>query len=586
MKRSLTAFHVSTSYVDVQAGGTYDSFTLTLGARLSRTEVHASLIRRGRDRAPERRADPCPARSMPTSPPWSAHAAPNGCTSRQTVKNVLAGRSRGVFQGKIEVAREAQKTDGYQMNQALLLSPDAEIDSKPELEIFADDVKCSHGATVGELDAEQMFYLRSRGIPDAEAQVHPRARLSGGSAGRRRGRGDTAARLDKAVDALVGKAESMNVMTNPAVLDVDRIRADFPILAQTIRGKPSGVPGQRRLRAEAARGHRRDGSRDGDAIRQCPSRPALDERAHHRGLRSRARRGAELMNATDRSEVMFTGNSTGSDQPAGPQLWPRCAQAGQAVLISGMEHHSNIVPWQMLRDAHGIELRVAPVTDAGELDMPAYEALLADGKVGLVAITHMSNVLGTIICRPNGSSRIAHAHGAKVMFDGSQAIVHRKVDVQALDCDFYVWTGHKLYGPTGIGVLWGKRELLDRMPPFMGGGDMISRCTYEQSTWAAVPHKFEAGTPAILEGIGLKAAIDYVQAIGYDAMAAHEAAIDRTCAGPVWAAIEGLRMHWPGAGSRRRHLVHAQTRRTPMMSPRCWTARASRCAPGIIARNR
>jgi cysteine desulfurase/selenocysteine lyase len=197
---------------------------------------------------------------------------------------------------------------------------------------------------------------------------------------------------------------------------------------------------------------------------------------------------------------------------------------GQAVVISGMEHHSNIVPWQLLRDSHGIELRVAPVTEAGELDMAAYEALLADGKVGLVSMTHMSNVLGTV----TPAERIialAHAHGAKVMLDGSQAIVHRKIDVQALDCDFYAWTGHKLYGPTGIGVLYGKKALLERMPPFLGGGDMISSVTYEQSTWAQVPHKFEAGTPAILEGIGLKAAIDYVQAIGYPAMAAHEAAL-------------------------------------------------------------
>jgi len=136
----------------------------------------------------------------------------------------------------------------------------------------------------------------------------------------------------------------------------------------------------------------------------------------------------------------------------------------------------------------------------------------------------MSNVLGTVTPAER-IVRIAHAHGAKVMFDGSQAIVHRKVDVRALDCDFYAWTGHKLYGPTGIGVLWGRRDLLERMPPFLGGGDMISSVTYEQSTWAAVPHKFEAGTPAILEGIGLKAAIDYVQAIGYDAMAEHEASL-------------------------------------------------------------
>ncbi len=320
----------------------------------------------------------------------------------------------------------------------------------------------------------------------------------------------------------------MNVMTNPIVesvgLDVERIRADFPILTQTIRGKKLVFL-------------------DSAASAQKP-RVVIDAMVHameteyanvHRGLHWMSERITEayeaardaaalLMNAADRSEIVFVRNSTEAINLLAHSYGRGVMKRGQAVLISDMEHHSNIVPWQMLRDAHDIELRVAPITDAGELDMAAFEALLEDGKVGLVAITHMSNVLGTVTPAER-IVQIAHAHGAKVMFDGSQAIVHRKVDVQALDCDFYAWTGHKLYGPTGIGVLWGRRELLERMPPFLGGGDMISSVTYEQTNWAAVPHKFEAGTPAILEGIGLKAAIDYVQAIGYDAMAAHEASL-------------------------------------------------------------
>jgi cysteine desulfurase/selenocysteine lyase len=316
----------------------------------------------------------------------------------------------------------------------------------------------------------------------------------------------------------------MNMITNPATFDVERIRADFPILTQTIRGKKLVFL-------------------DSAASAQKP-RVVIDAMVNametqyaniHRGLHWMSERTTEayeaardaaaaLMNANDRSEIVFTHNSTESMNLLAHSYGRGVLKPGQAMVISGMEHHSNIVPWQMLRDAHGIELRIAPITDAGELDMPAYEALLQDGKVGLVAITHMSNVLGTYTPAER-IVRIAHAHGAKVMFDGSQAIVHRRVDVQALDCDFYAWTGHKLYGPTGIGVLWGRKELLDRMPPFLGGGDMISSVTYEKSTWAAVPHKFEAGTPAILEGIGLKAAIDYVQTIGYEAMAAHEAAL-------------------------------------------------------------
>ena len=316
----------------------------------------------------------------------------------------------------------------------------------------------------------------------------------------------------------------MNFSARPASLDVARIRADFPILAQTIRGKPlvflDSAASAQKPRAVI------------DAMRNAMETQYANV---HRGLHWMSERTtdayeaardavAELMNARDRAEVVFVRNSTEALNLVAYSYGRHVLQPGQAVLISGMEHHSNIVPWQILRDERGIELRVAPITDAGELDMVGFESLLSDGKVGLVSITHMSNVLGTVTPAER-IVRIAHAHGAKVMLDGSQAIVHRRVDVQALDCDFYAWTGHKLYGPTGIGVLWARRELLERMPPFLGGGEMISSVTYEKSTWAAVPHKFEAGTPAILEGIGLKAAIDYLQGIGYDAIAAHEAAL-------------------------------------------------------------
>jgi cysteine desulfurase/selenocysteine lyase len=194
----------------------------------------------------------------------------------------------------------------------------------------------------------------------------------------------------------------------------------------------------------------------------------------------------------------------------------------------------------MLRDSHGIELRIAAITDAGELDMDALARCLDDGRVGLVAITHMSNVLGT--CTP--ASRIAsmaHAAGARVLFDGSQATVHRVVDVQAIDADFYVFTGHKLYGPTGIGVLYGRRSLLEEMPPFMGGGDMIGTVSFERSTWAEVPHKFEPGTPAIIEAIGLGAAIDYVNAIGMPAIEAHEASLTEHALSRL-SAVTGLRI--------------------------------------------
>jgi cysteine desulfurase/selenocysteine lyase len=316
----------------------------------------------------------------------------------------------------------------------------------------------------------------------------------------------------------------MNVVTRPATLDIAAIRAQFPILSETVRGK-------RLVFLDSA------------ASAQKP-RAVIDAMVHamehqyanvHRGLHWMSERTTEayeatrdavarLINARDRHEIVFTGNSTGAINLVAHSYGRGILKPGQAVVISGMEHHSNIVPWQLLRDAHGIELRVAPITDAGELDFSAFEDLLRDGRVGLVAMTHMSNVLGTYTPAERIAA-VAHAHGAKVLFDGSQAVVHRRVDVQAIDADFYVFTGHKLYGPTGIGVLWARRELLEAMPPFMGGGDMISTVTYEHSTWAQVPHKFEAGTPQILESIGLGAAIRFVESIGYDAIAAHEASL-------------------------------------------------------------
>lgn len=320
--------------------------------------------------------------------------------------------------------------------------------------------------------------------------------------------------------------------------DVERIRADFPILSQTVRGQKlvfldSGASAQKpRVVIDAMR----------DAMETQYANV-------HRGAHWMSERTTEafeatrdsvarLMNASSRDEIVFTRNSTEAMNLVALSYGRGVMKPGQAVVISEMEHHSNIVPWQMLRDGHGIELRVARVTDAGELDMDHLETLLADGKVGLVSITHMSNVLGTYTPAER-VVKLAHAHGAKVLLDGSQAIVHRRVDVQALDVDFYAWTGHKLYGPTGIGVLYGKRELLEAMPPVMGGGDMISSVTFERSTWARVPHKFEAGTPAILEGIGLNAAILYVEAIGYEAIAAHEAVLTEHALATL-SAVEGL----------------------------------------------
>jgi cysteine desulfurase/selenocysteine lyase len=328
------------------------------------------------------------------------------------------------------------------------------------------------------------------------------------------------------------------VIARPVPRDIASLRADFPILSQTVRGKPLVFL-------------------DSAASAQKP-RVVIDAMVQametqysniHRGAHWMSERtteafeavrdsAARLMNSGSRDQIVITRNSTEAINLVAHSYGRGVMKPGQAVVISEMEHHSNIIPWQLLRDDHGIELRVARVTDSGELDMESLAGLLADGRVGLVAITHMSNVLGTYT-PADRIIALAHEHGAKVLLDGSQAIVHRRIDVQALDVDFYAWTGHKLYGPTGIGVLYGKPELLEAMPPFMGGGDMISSVTFERSTWARVPHKFEAGTPAILEGIGLNAAIGYVEAIGYQAIAAHEAVLTEHALARL-ATVEGL----------------------------------------------
>jgi cysteine desulfurase/selenocysteine lyase len=305
--------------------------------------------------------------------------------------------------------------------------------------------------------------------------------------------------------------------------NVDLIRRDFPILSREVHGKPlvyfdSGASAQK-PRAVI------------DAMTQVLEE---DYTNVHRGAhylsqtltdRYESVRGtiARFLNAPTEEEIVITRNTTEAINLVAATYGREFLSKGDGVVISDMEHHANIVPWQLLRDEIGIELKVAPIDDRGVLDMDAYADLL-DGNTKLVSITHCSNVLGTMV--PGKEIvRLAHNRGIPVLLDGSQAVVHSKVDVQDLDADFYVFTGHKLYGPTAIGVLYGKAELLAQMPPYQGGGDMIATVTYEKTTYQEPPYRFEAGTPPIVEAIGLGAAIDYVSAIGMDKIAAHEKAL-------------------------------------------------------------
>jgi cysteine desulfurase/selenocysteine lyase len=308
--------------------------------------------------------------------------------------------------------------------------------------------------------------------------------------------------------------------TNIAPFDVAKVRADFPILSRTMHDKPlvfldSAASAQkpRQVIDTVSDVYEREYANVHRGLYEISEAVT----ARYEGVRETIRR---YMNAAHTHEIIFTRNATESINLVVASYGRNFLTEGDEVIISELEHHANIVPWQMLRDEKGIVLKIAPITDDGELIMSEFEKLLGP-RTKMVAISHMSNVLGTIL--PVAEiTRLAHAAGAKVLLDGCQSITHIPVDVQALGCDFYVFSGHKLYGPSGIGVLYAREELLDAMPPYMGGGDMISSVTFEKSTWAKLPHKFEAGTPAIAQAIGLGAAIDYVSALGLGQIGAHE----------------------------------------------------------------
>jgi cysteine desulfurase/selenocysteine lyase len=311
--------------------------------------------------------------------------------------------------------------------------------------------------------------------------------------------------------------------TSPTIasaFDVQKVRRDFPILQQLVHGKALVY-----LDNAAT-------TQKPQAVIEAMVRSYAEENANiHRGvhlLSERATRGYEearekvraFLNAPDAREIIFVRGTTEAINLVAQTFGRAGVSAGDEVLITEMEHHSNIVPWQILCAEKGAQLNVLPITDQGELRLDLLEGLLSD-RTKIVAVVHVSNSLGTI----NPVAEIvktAHARGVPVLVDGAQAVAHLPVDVQALGCDFYAMSGHKLFGPTGIGVLWGRLPLLEKMPPYQGGGDMISSVTFKKTTYNVVPNKFEAGTPNIAGSVGLGAAIDYLRSLDVQALQSYE----------------------------------------------------------------
>ena len=327
--------------------------------------------------------------------------------------------------------------------------------------------------------------------------------------------------------------------------DAERIRRDFPVLQQTVHGKPlafldtaASAQKPQCVIDAVSELYRRDYANVHRGVYELSLRAtrALDD--------ARERMG-RFLGAADPREIVFVRNATEAINLVARSLGDSRFGPGDEIVLSEMEHHSNIVPWQMLCERRGCVLRVAPIDDRGALRLDALDGLLSP-RTRLVALSHVSNVLGTV----NPIDRIAalcRARGALLCVDGAQAAPHLSVDVQALGCDFYAISGHKLYGPSGIGVLWARAELLESMPPFLGGGGMIASVHFEKTTYAGIPARFEAGTPDIAGAVGLAAAVAYVERIGMDAIARHEHALGDYAAQAL-AAVPGLRVFGTAPG--------------------------------------
>ena len=336
----------------------------------------------------------------------------------------------------------------------------------------------------------------------------------------------------------------MSTVPAPAVAaapyDALRVRAEFPLLARRINGRPlaylDNAASTQRPRAVLEAVEHYETHLHANVHRGVHTLSQLATDAFE-GARERVRR---FLNAASTREIIFTSGTTAAINLVAQSWGHTNLKGGDEILISALEHHANIVPWQMAAAATGATLRVAPLQADGQLDFERFEALLGE-RTRLVAMAHVSNALGTILPVAEVVAA-AHRHGVPVLLDGAQAVAHGGVDVRALGCDFYCFSGHKIYAPTGIGVLYGREDLLQAMPPWQGGGDMIRTVSFERSTWNELPHKFEAGTPNISGVIGLAAALDWLEALGPERAAAHEYALLQDATRRL-ERIPGIRLH-------------------------------------------
>lgn len=519
---SSNAFHIGTTTVQQSRGSQFYSTSISTGAELGRHNLNVLL--NGEDVFCQLNGLYfAQGNQLLDHHTFIDHAKPHG-TSQEFYKGIIDDQARAVFNGIILVRKDSQKTDSRQTNKNLLLSETAMVDTKPQLEILANDVKCAHGATVGQIDKNALFYLRSRGIGLAESRklltyafaLEVLQKISHEP-------------IREALETLIQSRlqkntsnTSVSSLTEPQrpFSELLLLRKDFPILYQNVHGKPLVYLDNAASTQKPV-----------EVIRTIQEYYEQYNANIHRGVHYLSQKATDLyekaredvrrfLNASRIQEIIYTrGTTEGINLVAHsfvrPQLRPH-----DEILISAMEHHSNIVPWQILCEETGAKLRVIPMNSQGELLLDQYVSLLSE-RTKIVSIVHLSNALGTI--NPiRKMIQIAHEHHVPVLIDGAQAVSHLPVDVQQLDCDFYVFSGHKLFAPTGIGILYGKMSLLEKMRPYQGGGDMIRSVSFEKTTYNDLPYRFEAGTPHIEGGIGLGAAIRYLQKIGLSKIKAYE----------------------------------------------------------------